>query len=95
MFMSPVNISPAIALERPTKHRWAQAVNNAVGGFPVLAAASPNEIGDRTGALNRAFKHLCSIRLVGKRLRAWNRTVHYIVKWLLSGGITVAIFWRY
>jgi beta-hydroxylase len=82
-------------IERPMKYRWAQAVNHVVGGFLMRAAASPNEVGDRTGGLNRAFKYLYSIRLVGKRLKAWNRTVYYIVKWLLFGGIAVAIFWKY
>ncbi|KIG04479.1 Aspartyl/Asparaginyl beta-hydroxylase [Burkholderia sp. MR1] len=82
-------------IERPMKYRWAQAVNNAVGGFLMRAAASLNGTGDRTGRLNRAFKYLYSIRLVGKRLKAWNWTVYYIVKWLLFGGIAVAIFWRY
>jgi beta-hydroxylase len=82
-------------VERPMKYRWAQAFNHAVGGFLMRAATSPNEIGDRTGGLNRAFKYLYSIRLVGKRLKAWNRIVYYIVKWLLFGGIAIAIFWRY
>lgn len=82
-------------IERPMKYRWAQAFNHAVGGFLMRAATSPNEIGDRTGGLNRAFKYLYSIRLVGKRLKAWNRIVYYIVKWLLFGGIAIAIFWRY
>lgn len=59
------------------------------------AAASPNEIGDHTGGPNRAFKYLYSVRLVGKRLKAWNRTVYYIVKWVLFGSIAVALFWRY
>ncbi|SAK82303.1 aspartyl/asparaginyl beta-hydroxylase [Caballeronia fortuita] len=82
-------------IERPMKYRWAQAFNHVVGGFLMRAAASPNEIGDRTGGLNRAFKYLYSVRLVGKRLKAWNRTVYYIVKWLLFGGIAVAIFWKH
>ncbi|GGD69516.1 aspartyl/asparaginyl beta-hydroxylase domain-containing protein [Caballeronia grimmiae] len=81
-------------IERPMKYRWAQAFNHAVGGFLMRAATSPNEIGDRTGGLNRAFKYLYSIRLVGKRLKAWNLIVYYIVKWLLFGGIAVAIFWH-
>lgn len=34
------------------------------------------------GELNHAFKFLCPIRLVGKRVKAWNRTVYTIVKWL-------------
>ncbi|MDR5804797.1 lipid A hydroxylase LpxO [Caballeronia sp. LZ001] len=82
-------------IERPMKYRWAQAFNRAIGGFVMRAAASPNAIGDRTGWLNRAFKYLYLIRLAGKHLKAWNRTAYYIVKWLLFGGIAVAIFWRY
>ncbi|WP_035970815.1 aspartyl/asparaginyl beta-hydroxylase domain-containing protein, partial [Caballeronia grimmiae] len=81
-------------IERPMKYRWAQAFNHAVGGFLMRAATSPNEIGDRTGVLNRAFKYLYLIRLVGKRLKAWNRIAYYVVKWLLFGGIAVAIFWH-
>ncbi|BAN23758.1 aspartate beta-hydroxylase [Caballeronia insecticola] len=49
---------------------------------------------DRTGGLTRAFKYLYSIRLVGKRLKAWNRTVNYVVKWLF-GGIVAALFWKH
>ncbi len=66
-----------------------------MGVFLMRAAASPNEAGNRTDGLNRAFKYLYQVRLVGKRLKAWNRTVYYVVKWLLFGGIAVAIFWRY
>jgi len=74
------------------KYRWAQRVNDAFGQLLMRAAASPNETGDRTGGLNRAFRYLYAIRRAGKRLKAWNRTVYYIVKWLLFGGIAVAIF---
>lgn len=80
-------------IRRPMKYRWAQRVNDAVGQLLMRAAASPNEIGDRTGGLNRAFKYLYAIRRAGKRLKAWNRTVYYVVKWALFGGIAVAIFW--
>ncbi|MDU7768475.1 MAG: lipid A hydroxylase LpxO, partial [Serratia marcescens] len=27
-----------------------------------------------------------------KRLKAWNRTGYYIIKWILFGGIAAAIF---
>ncbi|MDN7774319.1 lipid A hydroxylase LpxO [Burkholderia orbicola] len=79
-------------IDRPMKYRWAQRVNDAFGQLLMRAAASPNETGDRTGGLNRAFRYLYAIRRAGKRLKAWNRTVYYIVKWLLFGGIAVAIF---
>ncbi|HKR44941.1 MAG TPA: aspartyl/asparaginyl beta-hydroxylase domain-containing protein [Paraburkholderia sp.] len=81
-------------IERPMKYRWAQAILGTVGDFLMRAATSPNEIGDRTGGLNRVFRYLYSVRLAGKRLKAWNRMVYYVVKWLLFGGIVLAIFWR-
>lgn len=80
-------------IDRPMKYRWAQAVNNVVGGFLMRAAASPNEIGDRTGGLNRAFKYLYAVRRVGKGLKAWNRSVYYAVKWAIFGVVLLAIFW--
>jgi beta-hydroxylase len=82
-------------IERPMRYRWAQALNRVIGGFLMRAAASPNESGDRTGGLNHAFKYLYSIRLAGKRLKTWNRTAYYILKWLVLGGILVAIFWHF
>ncbi|MCE4061684.1 lipid A hydroxylase LpxO [Pandoraea sputorum] len=80
-------------IERPMKYRWAQAVNRWFGRHLVGAAASPNDAGDRTGGLNKVFKYIYSIRIVGKRLKAWNRSVYYAVKWALFGGILLWILW--
>ena len=79
-------------VERPMKFRWAQRVNHWFGRHLVAAASSPNEAGDRTGGLNRAFKYVYQIRLVGKRLKAWDRRVYYLVKWTLFGGIAALVF---
>lgn len=81
-------------IERPMKSRWAQAAISTVGEFLMRAAASPNETGDHTGSLNRTFRYVYSVRLVGKRLKSWNRTVYYFLKWALFGGIVLAIYWR-
>lgn len=78
-------------VERPMKFRWAQAFNRFVARKLMAAATSPNGDSDRTGGLNRAFKHVYQIRLVGKRLKAWDRRVYYLVKWLLFGGIAALI----
>jgi beta-hydroxylase len=80
-------------IERPMKYRWAQTVNRAIGGFILRAAASPNEVGDNTGGLNRAFGTLYKIRMVGKRMKAWNRTAYYTMKWSLYALIAIAVFW--
>ncbi|WP_353193090.1 lipid A hydroxylase LpxO [Pandoraea pnomenusa] len=79
-------------IERPMQYRWTQAVNRWFGRHLVGAAASPNEAGDRTGGLNKVFKYIYSIRIVGKRLKAWNRYVYYAVKWAMFGGILLWIF---
>ncbi|HDS8054737.1 TPA: lipid A hydroxylase LpxO, partial [Klebsiella quasipneumoniae subsp. similipneumoniae] len=53
---------------------------------------APNDASDRTGGINRAFRYIYQIRIVGKRLKKWNKTVYYIVKWLLFGGIAWLIW---
>jgi beta-hydroxylase len=80
-------------VERPMRYRWTQAINRWFGRHLIGAAASPNEAGDRTGGLNKLFKYIYAIRVVGKRLKAWNRYVYYAVKWTLFGGVALWIFW--
>lgn len=79
-------------IERPMKFRWAAWITHGVGVTLMRAATSPNDVGDRTGGLNHAFRYLYVIRRVGKRLKAWNRKVYYVVKWMLFGGIAALIF---
>ncbi|QNP60243.1 lipid A hydroxylase LpxO [Paenacidovorax monticola] len=79
-------------IERPLRYRWAQAVNRWFARHLLAAAAAPNEAGDRTGGINRAFHYIYQVRLVGKRLKAWDRRVYYLVKWTLFGGIAALIF---
>ena len=79
-------------IERPLRFRWAQLFNYLFGRYVVAAAASPNSASDRTGGINKIFKYLYALRQQGKRLKAWNRNVYYIAKWLLFGLILAAIF---
>lgn len=80
-------------VERPMKYRWAAALNRFVARHFVAAAASPNNEGDRTGGLNRAFASFYHLRQYAKRLRDWNKTVYYVLKFGLLGGLLLAIFW--
>ncbi|MGD9943604.1 MAG: lipid A hydroxylase LpxO [Burkholderiaceae bacterium] len=79
-------------IERPLRFRWAQAFNRWFGRHVMTAATSPNDAGDRTGGLNRVFGKVYAVRLLGKRLKAWNRTAYYLVKWALIGGLLALIF---
>ncbi|ANY16888.1 lipid A hydroxylase LpxO [Bordetella pseudohinzii] len=79
-------------LERPMKYRWARAVNNFFGAILLRAAASPNQEGDRTGGINRIFGGVYAVRRFGKRIKKKNKTLYYVLKWLLVLGIFALIF---
>jgi beta-hydroxylase len=78
-------------IERPMRYRWATALNRIFSNVLLRAATSPNETGDRTGFLNRAFKYIYAIRRLGKRIKAWHRPTYYAVKWVLFGSIFAGI----
>ncbi|WP_148714430.1 lipid A hydroxylase LpxO [Chitinolyticbacter meiyuanensis] len=80
-------------LERPMRYRWAQWVNRAVGRVLLAAAAAPNQEGDKTGALNKAFGTLYAIRQVGKAIKQRSKPLYYLIKWALILGILALIFW--
>jgi beta-hydroxylase len=79
-------------LERPMKYRWAQAVNHAIGYVLLRAAASPNQEGDRTGFVNRIFGTVYAVRRFGKRIKEYNRTLYYVIKWAIVLAILAWIF---
>ncbi|GAB7523461.1 aspartyl/asparaginyl beta-hydroxylase domain-containing protein [Paraburkholderia sp. 2C] len=80
-------------IERPMRFRWASAINRLVSNTLMRAAASPNEVGDRTGLLNRMFKYVYAIRRAGKTIKAWHRPTYYVVKWTLFGSIIAGVFY--
>ncbi|MEL7941478.1 lipid A hydroxylase LpxO [Pseudomonas delhiensis] len=80
-------------VERPLKYRWAQAFNRWFSRNVMAAAASPNDAGDKTGGINRAFGTLYKIRLQGKALKKRNRKLYYLQKWAFFGAILAFILW--
>jgi len=80
-------------IERPMKYRWAMAVNRWFAKNVLAAASSPNDAGDKTGGINRAFKYIYQVRVIGKRLKAWDRRAYYLVKWAIFGGLALWIFY--
>jgi aspartyl/asparaginyl beta-hydroxylase (cupin superfamily) len=63
------------------------AVNRWVSRNIINESTTQNEAGERVGWLNRAFGYIYHLRLVGKRMKAWNKRVYYAVKYFLIGGI--------
>ena len=69
--------------------RW---FNRFFGRIVVAAAATKNTDTDKVGILNRAFHYVYQVRLVGKRLKKYNKNLYYTIKYLLYAGIIYLIF---
>jgi len=79
-------------VERPLSNPVARAINRFIGRPFVRAAATQNVEGEKVGVLNKIFGYVYHIRVVGKRIKAWNKATYYMVKWALLGGLAWAIF---
>ena len=80
-------------IERPLRYRWARAINRFLARTLIAASQSPNDDGDPTGGVNRAFGVLYRFRLWNKRLKARSQLAYYGLQWLLIGGFLLWLFW--
>jgi len=78
-------------VERPLHTRAMTALNRWVCRNVVKESATQNEQGERVGVLNKIFGYVYHVRLLGKRMKAWNRTVYYVCKYILVGGCVAGI----
>ncbi len=78
-------------VQRPLKG-VADSINRFVSRYIVKASATQNQEGEPVGLINRLFSVLYGVRLVGKRLKQWNRKIYYLVKYLLFAGIIYLLF---
>ena len=79
-------------VERPLSNRFMQAFNRMIGWRMIRGAATQNVDGEHVGVLNKIFSYAYQVRLVGKRIKVWNKPTYYLIKWLLLGGLFYAIF---
>ena len=80
-------------VERPMNNRFARAVNRFFRKYLVSAAKTSNEEGEKIGVLNKAFAYVYQVRLLGKRLKAYNRKLYYAQKYVLIALILAAVIW--
>ena len=78
-------------VERPLSNPLVRALNRTIGRSMIKAAATQNMPGEHVGVLNRVFEYVYRIRILGTRIKAWNRPVYYLLKWLLIGAVLYAI----
>ncbi|MCA0404490.1 MAG: aspartyl/asparaginyl beta-hydroxylase domain-containing protein [Proteobacteria bacterium] len=70
-------------VKRPLTNRLANAFNDFFSRTVMKAASSKNLPTEKVGVINRLFKYLYQIRLVGKNLKKYNRKLYYFVKYSL------------
>ena len=79
-------------IARPMRNRLATAINRWFSRYIMSASATKNLPGDKIGFINKVFKYLYQIRLLGKKLKAYNKTLYYLVKYLLFAGLIYLLF---
>jgi beta-hydroxylase len=81
-------------VERPLSNPIARGLNRWIGRPLARAAATQNMEGDKVGVLNKAFAYVYHFRLLTKRIKKWNKSVYYLLKWTLLGTLLYLIFLR-
>ena len=79
-------------VERPLRGRLARSANRWFGDHLMRATRSRNERDEPVGAVNVAFGQVYKVRLLGKRLKAWNIPVYYGVKFALLALLAWLVF---
>jgi beta-hydroxylase len=79
-------------VKRPVNFFLVDWFNEAFSRLVMSASATRNLPGDKLGWLNRLFAGFYQIRLLGKKIKAWNRTVYYILQYALYGALIYWIF---
>ncbi len=80
-------------VERPLWGAPVRWFNRLFGKYVVAAAASENVDGEGVGGLNKFFSVFYKVRVQTKKLKAHNRFLYYLTKWMAILGLLWIIFW--
>jgi beta-hydroxylase len=78
-------------IERPLRSRILTAVNRWVSRHIIKETATENEAGERIGVVNKVFGYVYHVRLLGKRMKAWNKNVYYAFKYSIVGLVLAGV----
>lgn len=81
-------------VDRPLHGALPRAVSRFIITHVVKATATENVPGDGIGIANRLFAGVYRVRLLAKRLKAWDRRVYYGLKYAVVGAALAAIILR-
>jgi beta-hydroxylase len=74
-------------VERPMKYGWLTRINRWVSHHIVKASATQNVEGEHVGVLNKVFGKLYEIHLQSRKVKEWNRSAYYALKYTLTAAI--------
>lgn len=79
-------------VQRPLSNKLATKFNQFFSRTVMKAAASKNLPTEKVGVINQLFGYLYQIRLVGKRIKKFNKTLYYFIKYTLFLLIFILLF---
>ncbi len=79
-------------VERPLRFKIVAIINRFVTKLLGRATTAQNVEGERVGLVNKLFGYVYYIRIIGKRLKSFNKIIYYIVKFGIILGILYLIF---
>lgn len=77
---------------RPVTFAPVQWINTGFSNLVMAASATKNVDGDKVGGINRAFAGIYKVRALGKRIKAFNKPLYYLIQYALYALIIYAIF---
>jgi beta-hydroxylase len=79
-------------VKRPVRFFLVDWFNQIFSRVVLSATATKNVDGDKVGFLNRAFASLYKVRLLGKKIKAFNVTLYYVIQYLIY---VLLIYWLF
>ena len=81
-----------IDVKRPVTFFLVDWINRLFSRIVLGASATKNIDGDKIGFLNRIFASIYKIRLLGKKIKAYNRRLYYLLQYALYAWLIYLIF---
>jgi beta-hydroxylase len=79
-------------VERPLRNRVIARINHGFKRYVIREGRTENVEGEPVGVLNKLFAYVYQVRLLGKRIKSWNKPIYYLVKFGILGALLYAIY---
>jgi len=70
-------------VRRPMRNRLIDGLNRFISDNLMKASATQNTESEKVGGLNRLFERVYSVRVLSRRIKKWNRSFYYALKYFL------------